>query len=188
MPYKMPDGRIIDSDTLNNLNKPHAGFRSATYLEMLDPSDIQFLSQMNRFGFLQPMPQQQAPTKTTADLFAEQSARNNAINQQKNLFDAQQANQFSGYFNFLNKPMEISPFQLQNGQAVMGRPTYGGQPPMQNNAGSLSSLYRQGNSFPGMTTPQVQPQVDLGQMYQLFSNPYLAQLASLLFANSSWLK
>lgn len=187
MPYKMPDGRVID-----NLNRPHAGFGSATYLQMLNPSDIQFLSQMDRLGFLQPMQQpmqqQQAPTKTTADLFAEQSARNNAINQQKNLFDAQQANQFSGYFDFLNKPMETSPFQLQNGQAVMGRPTYGGQPPMRNNAGSLSSLYRQGNSFPGMTTPQVQPQVDLGQMYQLFSNPYLAQLASLLFANSSWLK
>lgn len=183
MPYRMPDGRVID-----NLDMPHAGVGSATYRQMLNPNDLQFISQMDRFGFSQPMPQQQAPTKTTADLLAEQSARNNAINQQKNLFDAQQANQFSGYFDFLNKPMEISPFQLQNGQAVMGRPTYGGQLPMQNNAGSLSSLYRQGNSFPGMTTPQAQPQVDLGQMYQLFSNPYLAQLASLLFANSSWLK
>ena len=128
--------------------------------------------------------------KTTAELAAEQAAKNAAINQQKAAYDAQMNQQFSGNFDFLNQPMEVNPFQVVNGQAIMGRPTYGGQPPAVGNY-SMSSAFQQRapQMAPGVNVQSQQNgQVDLGQMYSLFQNPYLAELATLLFGNSSWLK
>jgi hypothetical protein len=126
----------------------------------------------------------QQSAKTTAQLSAEAAARNAAIDQQKAAYDARMAALYSGMgnFDFLNKPMEVSPFKVVNGQAILTRPTYGGQPPQ--TGASLSSIYSQQQSRSG--SPSFgNPQVD--QIYSLFSNPYLAQLATLLFQNSSWL-
>ena len=128
--------------------------------------------------------------KTAEEITAEQVARNAEIANRKAAFDAQQNAMYSGYFDFLNKPMEVNPFQVQNGQAIMGRPTYGGQPPQVGGNMAMTSAFQQRapQILPGGAAPVQAPQADLGQMYSLFTNPYLAELATILFGNSSWLK
>lgn len=127
-------------------------------------------------------------TQTTDDLINEQ-LQQQAIADRKAAWDAQQNSMYSGYFDFLNQPMEVSPMTFQGDQVIMNRPTYNGLPPQ---TGIMTSNYSASGNFQGPRAPQALPgaagqQVDLGQMYNLFNNPYLAQLASILFANSNWL-
>lgn len=128
--------------------------------------------------------------KTTDELAAEEIAKATEIANRKSAYDAQMNQQFTGNFDFLNQPMEINPFQVQDGQAIMGRPTYNGAPPDVGNY-TMSSAFNSRGAQPmsGYQPQGQQPQgsPDLGQMYNLFNNPYLAELATLLFGNSSWL-